>query len=48
MKKTAVTLVNDKLAHARDGEVVLYKRGDSARWQARYKLKDLKWITKFA
>ena len=21
----------------------MYKRGDSARWQARYKLKDLKW-----
>lgn len=41
--KTQVTLVNDKLAHARGGEVVLYKRGDSKRWQARYKLKDLKW-----
>jgi integrase len=41
--KLEVTLVNEKLAHARGGEVVLYKRGDSARWQARYKLKDLKW-----
>jgi integrase len=41
--KIAVTLVNENLAHARDGEVVLYKRGDSKRWQARYKLKDLKW-----
>ena len=41
--KVAVTLVNDKLAHARGGEVVLYKRGDSTRWQARFKLKDLKW-----
>ena len=38
-----VKLINENLAHARDGEVVLYKRGDSTRWQARYKLKDLKW-----
>jgi integrase len=43
MAKIAVTLVNEKLAHARNGEVVLYKRGDSKRWQARFKLKDLKW-----
>ena len=41
--KVAVTLVNEKLAHARGGEVVLYKRDDSTRWQARFKLKDLKW-----
>ncbi len=41
--KVAVTLVNEKLAHARGKEVVLYKRGDSTRWQARFKLKDLKW-----
>ena len=41
--KVSVTLVNENLAHARGGEVVLYKRGDSTRWQARYKLKDLKW-----
>lgn len=41
--KIFVTLVNENLAHARDGEVVLYKRGDSKRWQARFKLKDLKW-----
>ena len=41
--KVSVTLVNEKLAHARGGEVVLYKRGDSKRWQARFKLKDLKW-----
>jgi integrase len=41
--KISVTLVNEKLAHARGGEVVLYKRGDSKRWQARFKLKDLKW-----
>ena len=43
MAKIAVTLVNENLAHARNGEVVLYKRGDSKRWQARLKLKDLKW-----
>ena len=43
MTKIAVTLVNENLAHARGGEVVLYKRGDSKRWQARFKLKDLKW-----
>ena len=41
--KVAVTIVNEKLAHARGGEVVLYKRGDSTRWQARFKLKDMKW-----
>jgi integrase len=43
MPKISVTLVNEKLAHARGGEVVLYKRGDSKRWQARFKLKDLQW-----
>ena len=41
--KLKVTRVNENLAHVRGGEVVLYKRGDSAKWQARYKLKDLKW-----
>ena len=41
--KISVTLVNENLAHARGGEVVLYKRSDSKRWQARFKLKDLKW-----
>lgn len=43
MPKIAVTKINDNLVHVRGGEVVLYKRGDSAKWQARYKLKDLKW-----
>ena len=43
MANIAVTLVNESFAHARNGEVVLYKRGDSTRWQARFKLKDLKW-----
>jgi len=41
--KVDVTLKSEKLAHARGGEVVLYKRGDSKKWQARFKLKDLKW-----
>ena len=51
MGKIAVTLVNENLAHARNGEVVLYKRSDSKRWQSRFKLKDLKWhrvATKYA
>ena len=43
MAKDSAKLINEKLAHARDGEVVLYKRGDSAKWQARFKLKDMKW-----
>lgn len=43
MSKIAIQLVNKNLAHARGGEVVLYKRPDSKRWQARFKLKDLKW-----
>ena len=41
--KLKVTRVNENLAHVRGGEVVLYKREDSTNWQARYKLKDLKW-----
>jgi hypothetical protein len=41
--KIEVKLLNENLAHARGGEVVLYKRGDSKKWQARFKLKDLKW-----
>jgi hypothetical protein len=41
--KIDVVIKSENLAHARGGEVVLYKRGDSKRWQARYKLKDLKW-----
>ena len=43
MSRIAIQLVNKNLAHARGGEVVLYKRPDSKRWQARFKLKDLKW-----
>jgi integrase len=41
--KVDVILKSENLAHARGGEVVLYKRGDSKKWQARFKLKDLKW-----
>ena len=41
--KLKVTKINENLAHVRGGEVVLYKREDSTNWQARYKLKDLKW-----
>ncbi len=41
--KIELTHQNDNLVHARNGEVVLYKRGDSKRWQARFKLKDLRW-----
>jgi integrase len=41
--KVEVIIKSENLAHARGGEVVLYKRGDSNRWQARFKLKDLKW-----
>ena len=36
MANIAVTLVNESLAHARNGEVVLYKRGDSTRWQEKW------------
>jgi integrase len=43
MSLLEVKQINENLAHARGGEVVLYKRGDSKRWQARFKLKDLKW-----
>lgn len=33
----------DQLHKLRDGEVVLYKRPESSRWQARFKLPDGKW-----
>lgn len=35
--------VSDTLIHLRDGDVVLYKRENSDKWQARYKLSDSKW-----
>jgi integrase len=40
-KKSALAPM--QLVYARDGEVVLYKRVTSARWQARFKLNDSKW-----
>lgn len=43
MSLLQVKQINENLAHARGGEVVLYKRGDSKKWQARFKLKDMKW-----
>jgi integrase len=35
--------VSDRLIHLRDSEVVLYRRENSGRWQARFKLSDHKW-----
>jgi integrase len=43
LRNIQISQINPNLAHARGGEVVLYKRLDSQRWQARFKLKDLKW-----
>ena len=34
--KIDVKIKTDNLGHARNGEVVLYKRGDSKRWEARF------------
>ena len=44
-KKTHINsvAVTDKLIHLRDGDVVLYKRENSDKWQTRYKLSDSKW-----
>ena len=44
-KKTNINsvAVSDTLIHLRDGDVVLYKRENSDKWQARYKLGDSKW-----
>ena len=44
-KKTNINSVaiSDTLIHLRDGDVVLYKRENSDKWQARYKLSDSKW-----
>ena len=43
-KKTNINSVaiSDTLIHLRDGDVVLYKRENSEKWQARYKLRN-KW-----
>lgn len=42
-KIEGVALPDDQLHKLRDGEVVLYKRPESSRWQARFKLPDGKW-----
>ena len=44
-KKTTITkdIIRDELVHLRDGDVVLYKRENSEKWQARYKLRNKRW-----
>lgn len=42
-KHISTNSIETEIVYARDGEVVLYKRSASARWQARYKLSDSKW-----
>jgi integrase len=42
-KKSNYDVINENLVHLRDGEVVLYRRENSGKWQARYKLGDKKW-----
>ena len=42
-KTPAYHVVSDDLVHVRDGEVVLYRRENSKRWQTRFKLDDSKW-----
>ena len=37
---------NEPVLHLRDGEVVLYKRGGTKRWQCRYKLREVGWVHK--
>ena len=39
-KTTKSVAVSDTLIHLRDGDVVLYRRENSGKWQARYKLKN--------
>lgn len=41
---TALTSTEPQVLHLRDGEVVLFKRGNSPLWQCRYKLEDGKWL----
>ncbi len=42
-KKSNYDVINENLVHLRDGEVVLYRRENSGKWQARYKLSDKRW-----
>jgi integrase len=41
---STLTYAEPHLLHLRDGEVVLFKRGNSSLWQCRYKLEDGKWL----
>jgi integrase len=41
---SALSFAEPQLLHLRDGEVVLYRRGDSPLWQCRFKLQDGKWF----
>ncbi len=41
---TTLSYAEPQVIHLRDGEVVLFKRGDSPLWQCRYKLEDGKWL----
>ena len=43
LKLVPKAAVEAGIVHLRDGAVVLYKRGASKRWQARYELDDAKW-----
>jgi integrase len=40
---STLTYTDPQVIHLRDGEVVLFKRGDSPLWQCRYKLADGSW-----
>ncbi len=42
-KKSNYDVINENLVHLRDGEVDLYRRENSGKWQARYKLSDKRW-----
>jgi integrase len=41
---SALTYTQPHIFHLRDGEVVLYRRGDSPVWQCRFKLQDGSWL----
>lgn len=41
---SALTYTQPHILHLRDGEVVLYRRGDSPVWQCRFKLQDGSWL----
>lgn len=41
--KVKSVAISDTLVHLRDGDVVLYKRENSDKWQARYKVGNKKW-----